>query len=109
MLYAIALESLLLGSRSEAEIGYRLRLRCAHLLGLSADGKKRIMKQVSDLYGIRSKIVHSGSFEVTDGDLSLMRFVSKNALIAVLTEEHFLSMQNEREFEQWFEYQALGA
>jgi hypothetical protein len=109
LLYAIALESLLLGSKFDAEVGYRLRLRCAHLLGIGIDGKKRIMKSLSDLYSTRSKIVHSGSFEVTDGDLSLMRFVAKNALIAVLTEAHFQSLVGEEQFEQWFEDKILDA
>jgi Apea-like HEPN len=100
---------LLLGPKNDKELGYRLRLRCAHLLGVNADGKGPIVRQIGKLYDIRSKIVHSGSAEVLDADLSIIRFFAKKALVAVLTEPHFESMQSGDEFDQWLENSILGA
>src|SRR5215216_3884223 len=74
LLYAISLESLVLLENEKEELGYRLRTRVAHLLGIDLDGRKKISKRVRDLYDVRSKIVHSGSYQVTDADLSLIRF-----------------------------------
>lgn len=41
-----------------SEVGYRLRMRAARYLGVSGDERKQIRKFVSDLYTLRSKIVH---------------------------------------------------
>lgn len=108
LLYAISLESLLLGSKVESELTYRLRMRCAHLLGLTFEAKQRIQRRVSELYRTRSKIVHSGSVQVTDADLSMIRFYAKNALIAVLTEHQFQNSRSEDDFDQWFEERLLA-
>jgi len=67
LLYAIALESLLLGKDVKSEIAYRLAVRCAHIGGGPAlEDKKRVVDQIQSLYDLRSKIVHSGNFLVSD-------------------------------------------
>jgi len=51
LLYAIALESLLLGRDTKAEISQRLAVRCAHLGGgPTLDDKRRVVDQVLSLY-----------------------------------------------------------
>jgi hypothetical protein len=53
----IALESLL-SRKSETEIGYRVALRLAILLGRSADERKAVRKSAKVSYDLRSEIVH---------------------------------------------------
>jgi hypothetical protein len=64
--FMISLESLLLVER---EVRAVLAERAAMILGISSDGRKRIDKRISDLYEIRSKIVHEGKDEVTLNDI----------------------------------------
>ena len=89
--YAIALESITLGSQQDVELTYRLSLRTALLVGSRVDSRKMIRRQVRDLYNVRSRIVHSGHYEVSDADLNLIRMFSKTCILRVLSEEPFLS------------------
>jgi len=108
LLYAVALESLLLGNK-DTEITYRLSSRCAHLLGDTLNNRKIISKKTKDLYRIRSKIVHTGSTDVSGEDLgSLWRYVKKS-LIIVASDEPFTRMTTEEQFEGWFEDRMLGS
>jgi hypothetical protein len=50
LLYAIALESLILLENDREELTYRLRTRVAHLLGKNFEAREKISKQVRDLY-----------------------------------------------------------
>lgn len=56
--YVTVLEALFLGSEETAELGYRLSLRLATLLGESGDQRIEIRQVFSKAYAQRSKIVH---------------------------------------------------
>src|SRR5581483_10386191 len=74
LLYAIALESLLLGRDIKTELSYQLGLRCAHLGGGPAiEDRRLVLEQIASLYNVRSATVHSGSFAVSEADLELIR------------------------------------
>lgn len=105
--YAIALESLILMDNDREELNYRLRTRTAHLLGRDLDGRKELSRKVRDMYKIRSKIVHSGWFEVTDADLSLMRVLAKGSILTILNDERFRSMKSVNDLVDWFNDQVL--
>jgi hypothetical protein len=77
LLYAIALESIVLAEVDKDELIYRLRTRIAHLLGSTLKERLNISKEVGRLYGIRSSIVPNGTYEVLDQDVSLMRNIAK--------------------------------
>jgi hypothetical protein len=83
LLFAIALEAATLPVHNQ-EITYRLSLRVARLLGRSREQRAEVKKSVADLYGVRSKIVHSGSYEVTDEDLGRLRWLTKRVLLRLL-------------------------
>jgi hypothetical protein len=108
LLYLIALESLILGEKVDRELGYRLRIRCAHLLGRTAAHRAAIAQRLGNLYGIRSKIVHAGQTEVTDEDLSAARSLAKSALIVVLRSHVRPAPKDSKSFEDWFEARMLG-
>ena len=50
LLFAIALESLILGSKEHSELRYRLALRTAYLLSHSPDARRQIHKDIRQLY-----------------------------------------------------------
>lgn len=107
LLYAICLESLILLDNEKEELGYRLRTRVAHLLGGDLESRKKISTKVRDLYTVRSKIVHSGSYQVTDADISLIRSYSKNCILHIVNKEPFSSMNSVDSLVQWFNEKIL--
>lgn len=108
LLFAIALESLLLGSSRAEEVAYRLRLRCALLIG-EPGRRGEIAANLEKLYRLRSKIVHSGNVEVAEGDWALLGAYCRAALLRVVTDLEFKELSSEGEFEAWFEGKLLGA
>jgi len=109
MLFAIALESLLLGKDVKTDISYRLAVRCAHLGGGPAlDDKKRVVDQVQSLYDLRSRIVHSGNFMVSEEELRLISEYAVSTLLIVIDEDPFRTMTEVKELEAWFETQLLS-
>jgi hypothetical protein len=105
--FAIALESLL-GDKEGGEITFKLAVRCAHLLGATSDERKSIFDSVKKLYGVRSKIVHRGSTEVTDADLGQMRNIVLNAIVVALTSPDFAEIKRADEFLKWFDSKVLN-
>ena len=109
LLYAISLESLLLGGKQDVELSYRLAIRGVHLLSApDLASRIRAEKQLRGLYMIRSKIVHSGTYEISNTDLALMAEYARIAVFTVLDREPFKNMDNEQQFEEWFRAQLLG-
>lgn len=108
LLYAISLESLILLDNEKEELGYRLRTRVAHLLGSDLESRTKISNRVRDLYTVRSQIVHSGSYQVTDADISLIRSYSKNCILHIVNNEPFSSMDSINSLVQWFNEKILS-
>ncbi len=106
LLYAIALETMLLPTTETQGLGHRLRLRVAHLLGKTVAARERIAKEMSRLYGIRSKIVHAGSYEVTDIDLGTLRSLVKGALFRLLLTPKIHSMTRQQ-LSEWLDRKLL--
>jgi len=109
LLHAIALESVVLGRQTQSEIGYQLSVRVAHLLGVDLDTRRNVAKAVTKLYGLRSKIVHTGETEIATSDLEMIRFLCMNTLYALLSLKPFANMTSVDELEQWFKDRMLGA
>lgn len=107
LLYAIALESIVLSDNDPVELSYRLRVRTAHLLADDIESRRDLVTKLRELYKIRSKIVHSGQYQVTDADLSLLRSITKAALIRICTGTEFLSMRSGKELGKWFQDRVL--
>lgn len=108
LFFTTALEALLAKLRSDVPITYRLKTRVSHLLGSNLSSRREVAKTISDLYGVRSAIVHGGRYEVRAEDLANIRFFSMQSIIVILDQEPFRSMTNEQEFEGWFEDQVLS-
>jgi len=100
--YAIALETIMLGTQKSKEIGRKLRMRTALLAEDTPEKRAEIKKEIKDLYSIRSKIVHSGHYEVTDADVEKIRLLAIICIMRILTEKPFTSMTEEQEIDNWF-------
>ena len=101
--YAIALEALLLGQKHHEHLSYKLRLRAAHLLGLKNSARSKICNRVSQLYSLRSKIVHSGSNKLSQSDLDELRIITQSCIIRLLSDPIFGDFSTEEDLEKWFE------
>lgn len=108
LLFAIALESVILGKQAKTEITYQLSARVAHLLAQTLDQRRSLVKQVNDLYRLRSAIVHSGKNDVSETDAYSIRSVCLRSLQTLATSPNFTSMNGVEELDQWFADQLLG-
>jgi hypothetical protein len=108
LLYAISLECLILSDNEKEELTYRLRTRIAHLLGSDLENRKKIKKRVGELYDIRSKIVHSGWYQVTDADLGVIRLYTKSCILRIINDEPFISMESIVTLIDWFDDKILS-
>jgi hypothetical protein len=108
LLFCISLEALLLNRKSTGEITQTFALRGAHLLTSDATHRKEVFKDLKSLYGVRSAIVHSGHTQVTEADLSKIRWLTKAAVWIMLVREPFSTLKTEEELEDWFETQLLA-
>ena len=107
MYYAIALESILVGADEKTDITYKLSIRCSPLLSDNFEKRSKIKKRISDLYAIRSAIVHRGNIDFTDTDLNDMRNITQNALVALTVREEFKDFSQKQELNAWFEAKVL--
>jgi hypothetical protein len=102
LFHLIALETLLLPKEKEPELTYRLRLRAAHLLSRSLRGRQDVFQRIGRLYATRSKIVHTGSTDVSAEELPSARRLTQTALLIVLNR-----MGRKPELEEWLTNQVL--
>lgn len=109
LLFAIALESVVLGKQTKTEITYQLSARVAHLLGSTLDEKRSTVEQVNDLYRLRSAIVHSGSNDVSEADVYAIRAICLSSLQTLVTSPNFEAMKSVEELDQWFDDRMLGS
>lgn len=108
LFYAISLENLLLGTKGESELSYRLSIYGAYLLGHDGASRKEVHQTLKKLYTLRSKIVHAGSASIRESDLTLIRRYAKRAVLTFLTDERFSDMSNEEDVDEFFKAQVLG-
>jgi hypothetical protein len=108
LLFAIALESVVLGKQIKAEITYQLSARVAHLLASTIDARRSMVAQVNDLYKLRSAIVHSGENEVSETDMYTIRGICLSSLQTLATSPDFSAMKSVEDLDQWFEDRMLG-
>jgi hypothetical protein len=105
LLFAIALESSVLPAQ-HPEQTYRLSLRLARLLSRGPERRKEVKTMVTRLYGVRSAVVHSGSYQVTDEDLWRLRSLATEVLSRLLRQRKLLNATAET-LEEWWERLSL--
>jgi hypothetical protein len=105
---AIALEALILGDRDNAELSMRLTLSIVHLLGDMLRSRQNGFQKIKRLYSVRSKIVHSGKYEVDKEDITLMRSFVIRVFARVLGDNEFVKMTEKNDLDSWFESRMRG-
>lgn len=90
LLQAISLETAVLPVQG-SELTYRLAVRVARLLANKPERRAWIQETVVRLYKVRSAIVHSGSYEVADEDLRLLKEIAARTLLTLLGRERLLA------------------
>jgi hypothetical protein len=109
LLFAIALESVVLGRETQSEITYQLSARVAHLLAPDLASRRAVAKAVNELYRVRSKIVHTGETDVSQAELESIQQLCLSTLYALVVLKPFAEMKGVDELEQWFRDRMLGA
>ncbi|MGB8030301.1 MAG: hypothetical protein WCF30_11620 [Terracidiphilus sp.] len=108
LLFAIALESTVLGAQVKTEIAYQLSARLVHLFGGDVARRRQLAKRVSDLYRLRSNIVHKGDTDIERNDLLRMWRTCMYALSIWATNPKFSLMTDSEGLDRWFEDRLLG-
>ena len=108
LLYAIALESIVLVDNENAELSYRLRVRIAHLITSNPKNRKEVVNTVRELYNLRSKIVHDGKYEITNLELDSMKSISIRCIQRLCVDPLFQNMTSPEDFSNWLEDQILA-
>mgnify|MGYP000853803016 CR=1 FL=1 len=107
LLFAIALETVVLLGNKQDELLYRLRIRTAHLLGEGIEERLSMIGDLKDLYNKRSKIVHNGRTDITDEDVYQIWWYSKRTIIRLLTDDNLSGMQTIQELGKWYDKKVL--
>ena len=79
-----------------------LSLRVARLLGSNTRERKEIMKKTKKLYDIRSKIVHSGHYEVAEEEYVAVYGITQRTILGLLANRSIRRFDKLEKFEQWF-------
>lgn len=105
--YAIALESVLLPEDARDALGYRLRMRAAHLLTDDLAERREVAKAVRDVYQTRSKIVHGGRCDLAHAELEPIRAITKAVLLRLLSHREVRRLESVAQYRNWFEDRML--
>jgi len=106
LLFAIALEGLVLTDEKN-EVTEKIATRGARLV-VKPEKRRKAYDDLKDLYQIRSRIVHSGHFEVSTGELEQIGFFAKAAILIILANPDFATM-SQKDLSDWFTDRSLGA
>jgi hypothetical protein len=107
LMFAIALESVVLGKDTKSELTHQLATRVAHLIGNGPSGRKHIVRWVNSLYDRRSKIVHTGEYGVPRTESGLIQLYCMSALTNLALLTVFDGFTTNAQLEAWFKERML--
>ncbi len=93
--FAISLESLLLPYDEAArhgDLGYRFRTHGAHYLSKTKSERTKVAKQLTELYGLRSQLVHGGNYPSAvdiESGRQMAGELARRGLLRAVTDEKF--------------------
>ncbi len=102
LLFAISLECLVLPTEKD-ELRYRLSQRVARLCGEDMDQRLELAKITKKLYDVRSKIVHSGHYEVTEDERDEIRIAARVVILRLLTDPDVKQYGKPNKLHEYFE------
>ena len=107
LFFTVALECLVLPTRDNRELGYRLSQRVAQLLGRNTRERRNLMERTKKLYAIRSDIVHSGRYEVNKEKYADIYNITKNTILKLLASRRIREFSQPDDFENWLKELSL--
>ena len=107
MLYAIALECIVLPGTDGGELRHRLSQRVARMMPGTVASRIDHRKATKRLYDIRSKIVHSGHYEVGEDELYQIRVIAKGVILRLLSSATVADFGTIKALEDWYERRML--
>jgi hypothetical protein len=107
LMFAIALESVVLGKETKSELTHQLATRVAHLIGNGPAGRKHVVRWVNNLYERRSRIVHTGEYGVSRTELALIQYYCMAALANLTLSPAFEGFNANSQLEAWFKDRML--
>ena len=107
LFFTVALECLVLPNRNNLELSYRLSQRVAQLLGRNTRERRNLMERTKKLYVIRSKIVHSGHYEVNEEEYAEIYNITKSTILKLLASQHVRGFSQLDDFENWLKELSL--
>jgi hypothetical protein len=108
LLFAIALESAVLGRNTKSELNFQLSARVAHIHARNIESRRRLSDTINDLYDLRSKIVHTASSDVSTDQLRTLTVICLGTLHALVAAPWFRNMKEASELDDWFDKRLLG-
>lgn len=107
LLLAVALESAVMGNQNSGEITHQLAVRAAFLFSKTLKGRLRLYTRLKKLYAVRSKVVHSGLVQISEGDLEAMRHICLACLGSLIMFPEFEAFTQSEQLDEWFTAKAL--
>ncbi len=104
LMLTIALECLILPPPRKAELNYRLSQRVAWLMGRNASGRKSLVKDIKELYDIRSKILHDGTYDIRENekDYRFLFWMAEEIIAKLLANSDVKELHKLKDLEDWF-------
>jgi hypothetical protein len=103
----ISLETLL-SNKDQGEITLTFSLRAVHLIFTDASMRTDWFTKMKKYYGLRSRLAHAGTADISDADVANIRLISRQAIFMMLVTEPFNRMTKADDLERWFEQQLLA-
>lgn len=103
----ISLETLL-SNKDQGEITLAFSLRAVHLLFSDATMRMDWFRKMKKYYGLRSRLAHAGTADISDSDVASIRLISRQAIFMMLVTEPFNRMTKCNDLERWFEQRLLA-
>lgn len=107
LFFTVALECLVLPTKDNRELGYRLSQRVAQLLGRNTRERRNLMERTKKLYSIRSDIVHSGRYELSEKEYAEIYNITKNTILRLLASKQVRGFSQPDDFENWLKELSL--
>ena len=107
LMFVIALESLILPGKNPG-LNYRLSQRVAWLFGRNFGERQEMKDLIKELYGTRSKIIHSGHYEISEEDHIKTHRIVKSSILRLLTDQNIKNFRKQGQLESWLDNLTLG-
>ena len=109
ILNTIALECIVLPSVNQGELSHRFSQRIGRMLSRTVRDRREFQRMATRLYNVRSEVIHSGAYRVSEDDAHNMRLLTKHVILTLLTDSSVRRFAKEKELNDWYEDRMMGS